>query len=250
MKTLCVIPARLKSSRLKHKILQTIEGKSLVERSFLAASRSGFFDEVVVAVDDPLVAEHLKNLSIPFFMTNPACLSGTERLIELSQKGMIQADFYVNWQADEPFLAHGMLEDFFAGVKNSKADVVTLKRQVVDEARASCQNVVKVVTNHWGRALYFSRSRIPFCREGEPFKSQKIFEHVGLYGFFAPTLEKIATLPASFLEETEKLEQLKFLEYGLSIDVATTQFESIGIDTAEDLARARDHFKQSLAKPC
>lgn len=244
MKTVCVIPARLGSSRLKHKILQTIEGKSLVERSYLAAKETHLFDEIVVAVDDKRVADHLKALQIPFLMTNSACLSGTERLIELAQKGAIKADFYINWQADEPFLPRGMLEDLLKKANASKADVVTVQRQIEDEKRAKCENVVKVVTNHWGRALYFSRSLIPFARDNQPFDKQKVFEHVGLYGYFAPTLKKLASLPASFLEETEKLEQLKFLEYGLSIDVATTKFESVGIDTSHDLQRARALFKK------
>ncbi len=245
MKKVCIIPARLASSRLKHKVLETIEGKSLVERSFLKALKSEFFDEVVVAVDDERVARHLKEKSIPFFMTDKACESGTERLIELYKKGEIKGDFYINWQADEPFLPLEMLVDFFNKVEKSKADIVTVARKIDDEKRATSSHVVKVVKDFQGRALYFSRACIPFYRETTPFKDKTLFEHIGLYGYFAKALEKMSSMPPSFLEKAEQLEQLKFLEYGLTIDVAMTRFESIGVDTLEGLMRAREHFKKS-----
>lgn len=239
----CVIPARLASTRLEGKILKTIEGQSLVERVYHRAKKSGFFDHIVVAIDDEGVGAFLKEKGIPCLMTSPAHPSGTDRLVELRNRGKIKADFYVNWQADEPLLPDGMLLDFLARVKTAKSDVITLRRQIQDEKSLHSPDVVKVVTDQMGRALYFSRSPIPFYRENIPFKEKKVFEHIGLYGFFDSALSKIGKLPCSFLESCEKLEQLKFLEHGLTIEVATTRFHSIGIDTHEDLQLARTYFK-------
>lgn len=245
MRKVCVIPARLNSSRLKHKVLQIIEGKALVERVFVKAVESGFFDQVVVAIDDEQIGAYLEKVGIEYFMTSPDCPSGTQRLIELVEDKKIEGDFFVNWQADEPMLPQGLLIDFFAKVEISDADVVTVQRQIQSKEHVDSPHVVKVVTDHGGKALYFSRSPIPFYREEVDFADKKIFEHVGLYGFFAHGIKKIAKMQDnSFLESCEKLEQLRFLEYGLSIDVATTQFASIGIDTPQDLERVRKYFKK------
>ncbi len=203
----------------------------MLEHVYLAAKNCPEFSEVYVAVDSEEVAIEVIRFGGRFKMTSPSCPTGTHRLIEFMANSDIDADVIVNWQADEPLISSQMIKDLLQGIENPDQMIWTLKKQArLEEALNS--NVVKVVTDTFGKALYFSRSPIPFDRD-------KIgctyYKHIGLYAYRKQALQLIKSLPESLLSKIEKLEQLTFLENGLPITVYETQHESQGIDTPEDL---------------
>lgn len=223
----CVIPARLKSSRLPEKVLASIAGKPMLERVYDAAVRCSLFDDVVFAVDAKVTKTLVESFGAKAYMTPTECSSGTMRLISLLDK--IDADIYVNWQADEPFINEKMIEALLQDVQ--KGSIWTLKTPLQD---ASDPHVVKVVTDKTGKALYFSREPIP---HNGPY-----YKHIGIYAYSRLALEKIATLPPSNLQMSESLEQLSFLENGLSLKVHETLSDTLGIDVLEDLKLAEQKF--------
>ncbi|MBI4115761.1 MAG: 3-deoxy-manno-octulosonate cytidylyltransferase [Candidatus Omnitrophica bacterium] len=228
-----VIPARLGSQRLPRKVLREIHGKILVEQVYSRASRSPLFDELWVATDSEEVRTACQERNVPVLMTSPKHASGTDRLYEVMQKK--PADIYVNIQGDEPLVRPELLETLLKPFRTQKEiRVSTLKTKISPEA-AKNPNVVKVVTDSRGWALYFSRSIIPYDREGAG--QFPIYKHLGFYAYRAEALEKFHKLPPSSLEQSEKLEQLRLLENGIPIFVAQTPFDTIGVDTEEDLQR-------------
>lgn len=236
MDVTCVIPARLQSSRFPAKILALLNGKPLIQWVWEAACQVKAFTRVVIAVDAEETAEVAHQFGAEAIMTDPSCRSGTMRLVELKLANKIEGDLFVCWQGDEPFIHTTMIEDLIQSAPADGSDVWTLKKKMAEEADSP--HVVKVVTDARGYALYFSRSPIPYFRDA-PDDEQIYFKHIGLYAYSPSALEKIATLPASFLEEAEKLEQLSFLEHGLKIRVHETEHETLGIDLPEHLARAQ-----------
>ncbi|MDN3504453.1 MAG: 3-deoxy-manno-octulosonate cytidylyltransferase [Rhabdochlamydiaceae bacterium] len=244
-KVICVVPARLKSTRFPNKVLTSIHGKPTLQWIFESASQCAQFDEIIFAVDHLQTAQLVESFGANWIMTNPDCLNGTCRLIEVMEKGDIKGDIWVNWQGDEPFIHSKMIDDLLPEEKLNLADVWTLKKKIVDLEEIDSPSVVKVVTDHFDRALYFSRSPIPFERE-----SGQYFKHVGLYAYSQEALSQISSFEESKLEIQEGLEQLGFLYHGLKIAVFQTQFETLGIDTPEDLKKAQlfdmnQHFQVS-----
>ena len=228
-KILGVIPARLDSKRLPGKVLRSIAGKAMVHWVYEGARQSALLDELVVATDSEEVREYCRNHNIPVTMTGPHP-SGSDRLHEVM--GRTDGDIYVNIQGDEPTLRPDHLELLLQPILAGQAGVATLKVQI-DSGAAQDPNNVKVVTDERGHALYFSRFAIPYDRDGGGGISY--YKHVGLYAYTREMLALFHRLPQSSLELAEKLEQLRYLQNGIPILVAETRYDTVGVDTEEDL---------------
>jgi 3-deoxy-manno-octulosonate cytidylyltransferase (CMP-KDO synthetase) len=230
-----VIPARLQSTRLPRKVLRAIAGRPMVEWVWRAAQSSGLMDPVVVATDSEEVAAICRQRNIPALMTSPECASGSDRVREVARQ--LDADVYVNIQADEPTLTGEFFEPLLALFDRPEVDVATLAVRCPAED-VDNPNAVKVVTALDGRALYFSRATIPFDRDQTGFEGYG--KHLGIYAYRRTALERFATLGPSPLETLERLEQLRLLENGIGIYVAQAPRDTIGVDTEEDLVRAEE----------
>jgi 3-deoxy-manno-octulosonate cytidylyltransferase (CMP-KDO synthetase) len=208
---------------------------------FEAASACPQLDRVLIATDSDEVAELCHHNHWPVQLTSPDLPSGTDRVHAVARHH--HADIYVNIQGDEPLLKPQHLTALLRPFAHHHVEVSTLKVLCTPENIAN-PNAVKVVTAADGRALYFSRSTIPYDRDGQISKGQasdgsapQYWKHIGLYAYRKATLERFPTLPPSLLEQTERLEQLRFLENGIPIHVEPTEFDTIGVDTEEDLRR-------------
>jgi len=232
IKILGVIPARLASTRLPRKVLREIAGKPMVEWVWQAAVASGKMDKVVVATDSDEVERHCKERGIPVAMTSPDCASGSDRVYEVSRQ--IEAEIYVNIQGDEPLLTPAHFAPMLSLFSRTEVLVSTLSVPCPVDDIAN-PNAVKVVTAADGRALYFSRSTIPFDRDRIGFAGYR--KHLGLYAYRKQALEQFAALAPSPLEQVERLEQLRLLENGISIYVGQAEGDTIGVDTEDDLHR-------------
>lgn len=219
----CVIPARLESKRFPRKVLETLGDRPLLQWAWEGALGTGRFDEVIFAIDAEETADVIRSFGGRYVMTSPDCPSGTHRLIEVMEMGVVDADVWVNWQADEPFISGQMIDDLLQG----EGEIWTLSTPL--DAGADPHHV-KVVTDQEGRAMYFSREAIP---HGGPYQ-----KHIGLYAYTVGALRKIAKLPDCDLSKGERLEQLQFLSGGLKILVHETEESSHGIDLKEHLAMA------------
>jgi len=198
---------------------------------FEAAKACPQLDDVLIATDSAEVAELCERSGWPFQLTSPDLPSGTDRVHAVSQ--LIHADIYVNIQGDEPLLKPQHLTALLAPFARSTVEVSTLKVLCTAE-NIDNPNAVKVVTAADGRALYFSRATIPYDRDNA---GPQYWKHIGLYAYRKSALERFLTLPVSILEQTERLEQLRFLENGISLYVEPTDFDTIGVDTEDDLRR-------------
>ena len=228
-----VIPARLGSTRLNRKVLREIAGRPMVEWVWRAASGSGRMDPVLVATDADEVAAACRERGIPVAMTSADCASGSDRVREVASQ--IDADIYVNIQGDEPTLTPEFFAPLLELFDRPEVEVATLAVPC-PLAEIANPNAVKVVTALDGRALYFSRSTIPFDRDQTGAAGYR--KHLGIYAYRKAALERFAALPPGRLEHVERLEQLRLLENGIDIYVAGAPADTIGVDTAEDLARA------------
>jgi 3-deoxy-manno-octulosonate cytidylyltransferase (CMP-KDO synthetase) len=231
MKAIAVIPARLASTRLPRKMLREIGGIPLVGVVYQAVRSSELLAEVIIATDSEEIMAVCRQHGWNARMTSASHRSGTERVHEVSNS--VRADVYVNIQGDEPLVRCEQIASLLAVMENPEALVGTLKTPAVDIDIAN-PNAVKVVTDLSGRALYFSRATIPFDRDQV---GPAYFKHLGLYAYRKAALDRFVTLSESSLEKSERLEQLRFLENGISIHVGETPYDSIGVDTEEDLAR-------------
>lgn len=233
LKTVCVIPARLESSRFPRKILANLGGKPLLQWAYEAAVSTPRFHKVVIAVDAEETKRVAEGFGAKVLMTSVHCQTGTDRLIELVKRKELEADLIVGWQADEPFIKPLLIEELLQTAGKDDCSIWTLCKKTEE---AESPHVVKVVRTHAKEALYFSRSPIPYYRDA---KTKTYYKHVGIYAFTPDALKKIAELPPSPLEEAEKLEQLRFLQGGLKIKVHDTTQEVFGIDTPEQLEKAK-----------
>jgi 3-deoxy-manno-octulosonate cytidylyltransferase (CMP-KDO synthetase) len=231
MKVIAVIPARLESQRLPRKMLREIRGKPLVVCVYQALRSSPLLYDVIIATDSEEILEACRKHSCNARMTSTKHRSGTERVHELSES--LQADVYINVQGDEPMIRAAHIEALVTLMEDDKIPVGTLKTPALPED-ISNPNAVKVVTDLNGRALYFSRSTIPYDRDGS---RPRYFKHLGIYAYRKDALQKFVHLPESALERSERLEQLRFLDNGIPIYVAETPYDSIGVDTEDDFAR-------------
>ena len=243
-----VIPARLGSTRLARKVLREIAGRPMVEWVWRAAHASGLMDPVVVATDSDEVASVCLERGIPSVMTSPECASGTDRVREVARQ--IDADIYVNIQGDEPTLTAEFFPPLLALFERPEVQVGTLAVRCPPHEIAS-PNAVKVVTALDGRALYFSRATIPFDRDrvgdGPGFAGYR--KHLGIYAYRKAALERFAALPPSWIEQVERLEQLRLLDNGIDIYVAPAPRDTIGVDTEEDLKRAEELLVRLKGEP-
>lgn len=237
-----IIPARLQSSRFPKKVLADIHGLPMVIRT---AKRVESLDNVAVATDSEEILEVCEAHGIEAVMTSLEHQSGTDRINEAANLFELPADeVVVNVQADEPFIEPEVIQKVIARVeaaklKNEEIMMVSCY-DTIDYDEAHSPNLVKVVTDHAGFALYFSRSIIPYSRENE---HKNCFGHLGIYGFTRKSLNAFCQLPQAPLEEIEKLEQLRALYHGHSIAMVEVKSRSFGIDTPEDLARALQTFR-------
>ena len=234
MKVIAVIPARLASMRLPRKMLREIHGRPLALWVYQAVRSSFLLDDVILATDSEKILDACSRHGCKAVMTSNKHRSGTERVHEVSQS--VQADVYINVQGDEPMIRAEHIAALVEVMKDSDVAVGTLKTPAAPED-ISNPNAVKVVTDLSGRAMYFSRSTVPFDRDGS---KPAYFKHLGIYAYRKPALERFVALPESSLERSERLEQLRFLENGIPIYVGETPFDSVGVDTEEDLARVSD----------
>ncbi|MBS1802320.1 MAG: 3-deoxy-manno-octulosonate cytidylyltransferase [Acidobacteria bacterium] len=228
-----VIPARLASTRLERKVLRGLAGRPMVEWVWRAAAGSGLMDPVVVATDSDEVAEVCRDRGIPVAMTSAYCASGSDRVRELARQ--IESDVYVNIQGDEPTLTAEFFPPLLELFERPEVQVATLAVRCA-ASDVHNPNAVKVVTATNGRALYFSRATIPYDRDSSGFSGYR--KHLGIYAYRRTALEKFAELPGGWLESIERLEQLRLLEAGMDIYVASAPMDTIGVDTEEDLQRA------------
>jgi 3-deoxy-manno-octulosonate cytidylyltransferase (CMP-KDO synthetase) len=238
----CVIPARLKSMRFPRKMLATLKNKPLLQWVWESASKVTFFDEVVFAVDAEETAQLIHSFGGKYIMTSERCTNGTERLIELLEKGLIHADIWVNWQGDEPFIHEQMIRDLLQTCEHDDSDVWTLKKKIVNIEEATNPQIAKVICDYQGYALYFSRSQIPYYRDAADLAQSDFYKHVGLYAFTPKSLKKISKLQPCAIEFAEQLEQLRFLYHRLRVRVHETQYEVLGIDLPEHLVLAEAHL--------
>lgn len=244
-RTVGIIPARFGSSRLPGKPLREIAGKSMIQRVYERCRGAASVDDLIVATDDERIVEAVLAFGGKAVMTSPEHPSGTDRLAEVAAS--LDAAIVVTIQGDQPFFDPGMIDEVVAPLRaDPNLEVATLMYPIEREADLLEPSVVKVVTNHFGDALYFSRSLIPYPRQAV---AHKVYEHVGLYAYRKHSLIRLAGLPVTTLEAVESLEQLRWLEHGVRIRVNETRcadqaFSGFSVDTPEDLARAEELLRK------
>jgi 3-deoxy-manno-octulosonate cytidylyltransferase (CMP-KDO synthetase) len=230
-----VIPARLGSTRLSRKVLRDIAGKPMVQRVYEAARKCPLLDDVIIAADAEEVMELARANGWKAQMTSTSHRSGTDRVNEVAQR--MPADVFVNIQGDLPLLRPEQIEALLRPLQRAEVTVSTVKTPCKPE-EISNPNIVKVVTDRNGRALYFSRSTIPYDRDRAG--GVQYFKHLGLYAYRKAALERFCSLPESKLEAAERLEQLRLMENGIEIYVEETPFGSVEVDTEEDLKKVEE----------
>lgn len=235
MKIIGVIPARLGSTRLKEKPLQNICGKLLVQRVYEQALKAGKLDQVVIACDDLQIKKACEKFGAVVSLTGKNCRSGTDRVAEIARK--TQGDVFLNIQGDEP-LINPVTIDQVAGIFcDKKTQMGTAAFALKNQSEALDDSVVKVIFDVNFNALYFSRALIPYQRNR--VSDGTYYKHLGIYGYRREFLLKMARWPQTLLEKTESLEQLRVLENGYKIKVVITPFDSVSVDTPEDLKKVR-----------
>jgi 3-deoxy-manno-octulosonate cytidylyltransferase (CMP-KDO synthetase) len=232
MRAVAIIPARLGSTRLARKALRPIAGKPMVGHVYEATRACKELADVIVATDSDEILAACKQHGWRAQMTSADCRSGTDRVREVAQS--VAADVYINVQGDEPLARPEHIEAMLDLMGDSSVEVATVKTPCPPHD-VDNPNAVKVVTDLAGRALYFSRATIPFDRDRSG--SVEYFKHLGFYAYRKAALERFCALPESTLERSERLEQLRFLDNGIAIHVAEVPFDTVGVDTEEDLQR-------------
>ena len=238
MKIIAVIPARYASTRFPAKLMQDLGGKTVITRTYEAALNTQLFDDVFVVTDSSLIFDEITNAGGKAIMSVKEHESGSDRIAEAVEH--LNVDIVVNVQGDEPFINVAPLAkviEVFRNDLDKKVDLASLMREITNEDEINNPNNVKVIIDQNGFALYFSRSVIPYPRERNV--GVRYFQHVGIYAFRKEALMAFYKLPMTTLEASEKLEQLRYLEYGKRIKMVETTDVSIGIDTFEDLEKAR-----------
>lgn len=246
MKVVGIIPARYASTRFPGKPLAVIKGKTMIRRVCEQAWKSKL-DAVVVATDDVRIADEVMSFGGQYVLTDPNHRSGTDRCREALDLIENQYDAVVNIQGDEPFIDPKQINLLVDLVSREDTQLASLAKRIEDEEDLFSPNAVKVVMDKDGKALYFSRNPIPFMRNlelAEWLKKGVFYQHIGIYAYKAETLRQVAQMQPSPLELSESLEQLRWLENGLSIHMAITASENVSIDTPEDLVKA-EHFAEN-----
>ncbi|MFA4838045.1 MAG: 3-deoxy-manno-octulosonate cytidylyltransferase [Candidatus Neomarinimicrobiota bacterium] len=242
-----VIPARFSSTRLPGKPLEKIAGKTLIRRVYENAGKSRLLTRLIVATDDERIRQEVESFGGIAVLTPSDLPSGTDRVACVAKDE--PAEIVVNIQGDEPFLDPTVIDDAIQTLMQSPECVVsTAGRTNITEKELADPNVVKILTNCRGEAIYFSRQNIPFVRDDKTPKSpHPALVHIGLYVYRREFLFKFTSLPVSRLEEIEKLEQLRIIENGYRIKVVKTDRASLGIDTPEDLQQAEKMIQHDFS---
>lgn len=239
---LVVIPARLASTRLPNKPLADLGGKPLLQHTWERAAQMRTADRLIIATDAEEIRQVAEGFGAQVAMTSPDHPNGTARIASLLCEHM-DADFILNVQGDEPFIEPQLLDELVERWRQTRCELVTAVRPIDSEHELHNPNCVKAVRGQKGQALYFSRSAIPHLRgvekgqwldSGAPY-----WAHIGVYGYTRAALSAYADMQPTLLEETEKLEQLRYLEHGFSMQTVVTRYRPLGIDTPEDLEEAR-----------
>ncbi|MDD5131977.1 MAG: 3-deoxy-manno-octulosonate cytidylyltransferase [bacterium] len=233
MRIIGVIPARLKSTRLPEKPLQMVCGKYLVQRVYEQAKKARHLDDVIIACDHEKIAEACRQAGAKVVLTSPDCTSGTDRVAEIARK--TKADIFLNIQGDEPLIDPRTVDQVALLFRDKTVVMGTAVIPMKQKQDIPDPNVVKAVLDKQLNVLYFSRSPLPYQRN--KVKELIYYKHLGLYGFRREFLLKFAALPQTVLEKTESLEQLRALENGYRIRAVITRYDSIGVDTAQDLKK-------------
>jgi 3-deoxy-manno-octulosonate cytidylyltransferase (CMP-KDO synthetase) len=234
MKAIAVIPARLASTRLSRKALRDLGGLPMIGHVYRGVSASPLLDDVIVATDSEEILQVCERHHWKARMTSAEHRSGTERVHEIANA--VAADVYLNVQGDEPLTRPQHIAALLEVMKDPAVLVGTLKTPAA-AIDIPNPNAVKVVTDATGRALYFSRATIPHDRDGS---SPAYYKHLGFYAYRKPALDRFVRMPETALEKAERLEQLRFLENGIPIFVGETPYDTIGVDTEEDLKRVAE----------
>jgi 3-deoxy-manno-octulosonate cytidylyltransferase (CMP-KDO synthetase) len=241
-----IIPARFASSRLFGKILADIGGKPMIQHTYENAQKSKLINEIIIAADDSQVAKAARGFGAKVLMTPKEIKSGSDRAAFVAAN-LIDAKIIVNIQCDEPFISGVMIDQAIEPlIFDLSVNVSTLAKRIEGIEELRSPSVVKVVFDYNNFAMYFSRSPIPFVRDAktnsERVQMGEIYKHIGLYVFRKDALLKFTKLPQTDLEKTEKLEQLRMLENGFKIKIVITEFDSLSVDTPDDLERARKYY--------
>jgi 3-deoxy-manno-octulosonate cytidylyltransferase (CMP-KDO synthetase) len=246
VKIVGIIPARYASTRFPGKPLAVIAGMPLIRRVVEQCQKAKLLSEIIVATDDSRIAEAVKKFC-RVEMTSPNHPSGTDRIAEVAEK--VSCDAVVNIQGDEPMIEPSVIDSVAGALAD--CEMSTAATRIKNPAELDNPNVVKVVVNAAGRALYFSRRTIPYLREAasrpvsEQLAAFPFFKHLGIYGYRRETLLRLVKFPVSPLEAAEKLEQLRALENGIQIAVMKVEFDSVGVDAPEDV----EWVERYLRKP-
>jgi 3-deoxy-manno-octulosonate cytidylyltransferase (CMP-KDO synthetase) len=245
-KILGVIPARFASSRFPGKVLAKIASKTMLHHVYERANMATYLTSTIIATDDQRVYDAARGFGARVRMTRSDHLSGTDRVAEVASAE--NAEIIVNIQGDEPLIDPAAIDaSILPMVHEPGVMMSTLKKRIEDPREIGDPNVVKVVTNREGEAIYFSRCPIPYERDGTRTKmSVPHYKHIGLYVYERDFLLGYSALPVGPLEQAERLEQLRALENGFRIRVVETEYESLGVDTPEDLQRVARLFEASI----
>jgi 3-deoxy-manno-octulosonate cytidylyltransferase (CMP-KDO synthetase) len=243
MKILGVIPARYASTRFPGKPLAVINGKTMIQRVYEQAIHCKELEKVIVATDHKAISDHVHLFHGNVLMTDERHKTGTERCCEVVERLRMDGEHYdcvINVQGDEPYIQPAQISLVAACFTDPETHIATLIKKIATPEELSNPNVVKVVIDKQGYAIFFSRSIIPFVQgkaQSEWLSETTFYKHIGIYGYLTPVLQKIVSLPPSELELAESLEQLRWLENGQTIKTHITGFESIAIDTPADLLK-------------
>ena len=235
-----IIPARFASTRFPGKPLADIGGKTMIERVYRQAQKSTLLSSIIVATDNPAIREEVTRFGGEVCMTSPDHPSGTDRCAEVLDTMNLACDAVINIQGDEPFIDPRQIDLLCSCFDDPRTELATLIKEIEGAEILFNVNSPKVIIDSGNFALYFSRHPIPYLRgvnEDQWLHHHKFFQHIGLYGYRPAVLRKITRLQPSSLEKAESLEQLRWLENGLKIKAAITPYETVAIDTPEDLRR-------------
>lgn len=240
------IPTRMSSTRFPGKPLAKLGSKTVIEHVYERCMKSELAERAVILTDSPQIMDFAKQMGAEAIMTSPQCSSGTERIIEAFDE--IGAEFVVNVQGDEPFISPNLIDALIQKRAETSCDLVTAASRISDVAALENENVVKVLRAENGRAIYFSRSPLPFIRgvreRAKWLEKAAYWRHIGIYGYSREALNLYANFGPCALEKCEMLEQLRFISNGMQFEVVQTQYESIGIDTPADLVAAEEFLKR------
>ncbi|MEW6162824.1 MAG: 3-deoxy-manno-octulosonate cytidylyltransferase [Nitrospirota bacterium] len=251
MTAIVIIPARYDSTRFPGKPLSLLKGKTLIQHVYENSKGSQLADDVIVATDSETIFEKVHSFGGKAVMTDRSHLSGTDRIAEVAAS--VNHDVIVNVQADEPLIRPQMIDDVIILLQDKRASIGTLVKKITDPGEIIDPNVVKVVFDREGFALYFSRSPIPFYRDVWEIRNSKFeirnfhcYKHIGIYSYRREALLVLSRVEPTELEKIERLEQLRALEKGMRIKTKETFFETYGVDTPEDLERVEKCLSTSL----